>query len=236
MIFNNINISEHVKILRVRHTLLPPVTNLTRRIPGQQGTKHIRTELGERYIDVELGARKANKSELREFCRNLAGLLYTEGPQKLYFCDEPDKYYMAKLNGSALITEFHGLGKFNLQFLCNDPFAYGELKTLANISGKKLINNGSYPAKGIITVTMTESAEDLEITLLNTGELLYIEDDFAAEDIIVIDLENEYITKNGYSAMANLYLESDFFELPVGDFEISASAGTADLEFRERWL
>lgn len=236
MIFNNINISEIAKVLKVRHSLLPPVSNITKRIPGQSGTKYIRTELGERFIDIEVGVKKASKVDLREFCRELAGILYTEEPKKFYLKDEPNKYYMAKLNGSTPLWEFHGLGRVLLQFLCSDPLAYGELKTLTNISGNTLINNGTYPAKGIITITMADAAEDLEITLLNTGEFLYIADDFIAGDIIVIDLEKEYITKNGHSAMANLYLESDFFDLPVGEFEIAVSSGTASLEFRERWL
>jgi len=236
MTFNDINISEIAKILRVRHTLLPPIFNLAKRIPGQNGTKHIRTELGERFIDVELGVRKANKTELREFCRNLAGILYTEEPKKLYLRDEQDKYYLAKLNGSTPISEFHGLGRVTLQFLCSDPLAYGELKTLTNISGNTLINNGTYPAKGIITITMADAAEDLEVTLLNTGEFLYIDDNFDAGDVVVIDLEKEHVTKNGYSAMPNLYLESDFFEIPVGEFEIEISNGNGILEFRERWL
>ena len=236
MIFNNINISEIAKVLKVRHSLLPPVSNITKRIPGQSGTKHIRTELGERFIDIEVGVKKASKVDLREFCRELAGILYTEEPKKLYLKDEPNKYYMAKLNGSTPLWEFHGLGRVLLQFLCTDPFAYGELRTIEDIADKQIYNNGTYPTRGIITIVMTDAIEDLEITLLNTGEFLYIADDFVTGDIVVIDLENEYITKNGYSAMANLYLESDFFDLPVGEFEIAVSSGTASLEFRERWL
>ena len=81
-----------------------------------------------------------------------------------------------------------------------------------------------------------EAVEGLEVTLLNTGEFLFIDDDFAATDVVVIDLEAEYITKNDYSVMDKLNLESDFFKLPAGEFEISVNSGTASLEFRERWL
>ena len=65
---------------------------------------------------------------------------------------------------------------------------------------------------------------------------MYIDDNFDVGDIVVIDLEKEYVTKNGHSAMPNLFLESDFFEIPVEEFEITISSGNGILEFRERWL
>jgi len=236
MIYNGIDLKQFFKILKINKSVLPTMENILKEIPGKPGAIVSRTKLKPIQISAEVEVKGPSKEGLNTIIRELAGLLYAEGTRQLRLPNELDKYYMAKLEGDTALEEIFNYGRTVLRFICPDPLAYGETITVSNVNGKKILNHGTAPAKGIITVNITSAVSFLEITLLNTGEFLYIEDEFEVGDIVVVDLEAEHVTKNDYSAMPKLYLESDFFELPVGEFEISVSSGDTMLEFRERWL
>lgn len=236
MIFNGVDIKDFAKILKIKRYLMPPIFGNARRIPNKAGSKHINTEIGELFIDVDIGAKRKSKEEIREFYRNIARLLYSDEPQKLIFCDEPNRYYKALINGSTPLWEFVGLSKASLQFICNDPIAYGETKII-DITEIPIHNAGTYPTTGTVTIEITAPATSINVTLQNTGEFVLINDhNFAIGDIVRIDLEEDMVYKNGESIMYDCALESDFFDIPVGEFQVTVSSGNAMLEFTERWL
>ncbi len=236
MIYNEIDLEQFFKILKINKSVLPTMENILKEIPGKPGAIVARTKLKPIQISVEIEVKGPSKEGLNTIIRELAGMLYTEGTKQLRLPNEIDKYYMAKLEGDTALEEIFNYGRTVLRFICPDPVAYGKLVKANLNNNMKIYNNGTYPSKGIIKIEITEETDHLEVTLLNTGEFLYIDDNFDAGDIVVIDLEKEYVTKNDYSAMPNLYLESDFFKIPVGEFEITISSGNGILEFRERWL
>ena len=236
MIFDGNHLCDYLIVNDIRRYLLPPKEAALKRIPGRIGARFIKSKTTEGIIEVDITIIGHNAMQLRDNTRAIASFLNSDGPKALTFTDEPDKYYMAILDADTPLDEIMGISETTLYFTCPDPLAYGNRISISDIDGKTILNKGTAPAKGVITVNMTATSSFLEITLLNTGEFLYIEDDFNVGDIVVVDLNAEHITKNDYSAMPNLYLESDFFELPVGEFEISVSSGKADIEFRERWL
>lgn len=236
MIYNDIDLEQYIKVLKISKSVLPTMENILKEIPGKPGAIVARTKLKPIQISVEVEVKGPSKEGLNTIIRELAGMLYTEGTRQLRLPNELDKYYMAKLDGDTALEEILNYGRTVLRFICPDPVAYGNLVKVNLNNNTRIYNNGTYPSKGIIKIEITEETDHLEVALLNTGEFLYIDDNFDTGDIVVIDLEKEYVTKNGYSAMPNLYLESDFFELPVGDFEITISNGNGILEFRERWL
>ncbi len=236
MTYNGIDLEQFFKILKISKSVLPTIENILKEIPGKPGAIVARTKLKPIQISVEVEIKGPSKEGLNTIIRELAGMLYTEGTRQLRLPNELDKYYMAKLEGDTALEEILSYGRTVLRFICPDPVAYGKLVKVNLNSNTRIYNNGTYPSKGIIEIEITEETDHLEVTLLNTGEFLYIDDNFDVGDIVVIDLEKEYITKNGHSAMPNLFLESDFFELPVGEFEITISSGNGILEFRERWL
>lgn len=236
MIYNGIDLEQFFKILKINKSVLPTMENIMKEIPGKPGAIVARTKLRPVQISVEVEVKGSSKEGLNTIIRELAGILYTEGTRQLRLPNELDKYYMAKLEGDTALEEILNYGRTVLRFICPDPVAYGKLVRVNLNNNTRIYNNGTYPSKGIIKIEITEETDHLEVTLLNTGEFLYIDDNFDVGDIVVIDLEKEYVTKNGHSAMPNLYLESDFFEIPVGEFEMQISSGNGILEFRERWL
>lgn len=237
MIFNDIDFTPYLKVENIRRDILPPRSIFSKKIPGRIGHGFIKVEMEPRTIEVDVRLIEKNRKAVQEKVRQIAGMLHTTEPKKLILRDEPTRYNIAILSESTDIEKFVNTGFTTLRFLCLDPLFYSIEKNIIQLGQSTTIyNNGTYPSKGIIKIEITEETDHLEVTLLNTGEFLYIDDNFDVGDIVVIDLEKEYVTKNGYSAMPNLYLESDFFELPVGDFEITISNGNGILEFRERWL
>ena len=236
MIYNGIDLEQFFKILKINKSVLPTMENILKEIPGKPGAIVSRTKLKPIQISAEVEVKGPSKEGLNTIIRELAGMLYTEGTRQLRLPNEIDKYYMAKLEGDTALEEIFNYGRTVLRFICPDPVAYGKLVEVNLNNNTRIYNNGTYPSKGIIKIEITEETDHLEVTLLNTGEFLYIDDNFDVGDIVMIDLEKEYVTKNGYSAMPNLYLESDFFKIPVGEFEITISNGNGILEFRERWL
>ena len=236
MIYNGIDLEQFFKILKINKSVLPTIENILKEVPGKPGAIVARTKLRPVQISVEVEVKGPSKEGLNTIIRELAGMLYTEGTRQLRLPSELDKYYMAKLEGDTALEEILNYGRTVLRFICPDPVAYGKLVRVNLNNNTRIYNNGTYPSKGIIKIEITKKTDYLKATLLNTGEFLYIDDNFDTGDIVVIDLEKEYVTKNGYSAMPNLFLESDFFELPVGEFEITISSGNGILEFRERWL
>lgn len=232
--FNNNDLNDYLIVKRIKESILPPINTIRKTIPGRVGTKHVRKTLGERRINIDFEIPASRFGSREETINTLASILYTEDEKELKLRNS--KTYLASLDGNTDIENIVYNGVGTLSFIASDPIAYGETQTIEDIDGKEIFNGGNYPATGKIIIVIDEAAEGLEVTLLNTGEFLFIDDDFAATDVVVIDLEAEYITKNDYSVMDKLNLESDFFKLPAGEFEISVSSGTASLEFRERWL
>lgn len=236
MIFNDIDFCDYLEVNEIRRNLLPEITTITHKGVRKVGERFIRQELGMRRIEVDVTFEGLGK-EFREKTRLLAGLLYTEEEKKLIFKDEPDKYYKTILSGATDLEEIAYIGEGTLLFLCPDPLAYAVTpKTLTNVGNTNCLNSGTYAATGILTVTLDSTASYLQVKLEETGEYLRIEDSLKSGDEIVIDLENEKVTKNGFSAMTNLALESDFFALPKGTFKVTSSSGVLDIEFTERWL
>lgn len=154
---------------------------------------------------------------------------------QLKFWDMLDKYYIGEVIGEIPMTDKETWKEFTLSFRCH-PIAYGQQKQFDITSNPTIYNLGTYPTKGTITIEITEGVDHIQVTLQNTGEFIYLGHNFISGDIVTIDLEEEMAYKNGYSIMRDCYLESDFFEIPTGKFEITVSSGKATLEYIERWL
>jgi predicted phage tail component-like protein len=221
------------------HPINTGIQHKTIKIPGMAGVHDIRTELAPKYFEFEFAIKEQDETtmqaKLNEFVAFLCDDTGRPRDIKLIFDYEPDKYYTVKLNNMIDPERIRGFSRFSVSFVASDPYKYAISPAKVDLVNV-IYNRGNCKTTGIITIQITEETDHIKVTLLNTGEFLYIEDDFDTGDIVVVDLEKEHITKNSVSAMPNLYLESDFFEIPVGEFEISVNSGDGVLKFRERWL
>lgn len=223
-----------VILLNYDPILIPRSKRVYINIPGKDGSIPAGSDAKEDvFTNLHCAIIGDNELDVMQKLRQIKPWLSKRG--KLSFWDEPDKYYMAELDTSIHSVKRTTWDEFTLTVRCH-PIAYGTEVT-EDIDENPLYNNGSYPATGIITVEIAQAINHLQITLKNTGESIYVEHDFVVGDTVLIDLEKEMVYKNGYSIMHDCYLESDFFEIPVGEFEISVIPDLpASLEFTERWL
>lgn len=234
VIFNDLNLSDYCIIKSIKESILPPISTTRKAIPGRRGTKYIRKELGEKIIEIDVEIPAVGFGDRQSTIDEITPKLYTQDEKELIL--RGNRKYYASLDSETLLENLVFHGATTLVFLATDPLAYGDTKTIDITSAPTVINGGTYPAAGTITVEITEPISNIDITLQNTGEYIFVAHNFVIGDIVRVDLGEEMVYKNGYSIMQDCYLESDFFEIPVGEFEISVSSGNATLEFTERWL
>lgn len=233
VIFNDLNLSDYCIIKSIKESILPPISTTRKAIPGRRGTKYIRKELGEKIIEVDIEIPATSFIGRQSIVDSMTPKLYTQDEKELTL--RGDRKYYASLDSETLLENLVYHGATTLVFLATDPLAYGETKTI-DITGDPIQNEGTHSTTGTITVEITEATNNLQVTLQNTGEFVYVSHDFVVGDMVLVDLEEEMVYKNGYSIMHDCYLESDFFDIPTGEFQISVSSGNATLELTERWL
>ena len=206
-----------------------------KKIPGKIGSTIIRKELGERIIDVTVEILADSYDERLDIVDEITNLLYTETDKELILRNK--KKYKASIDGDTDISNLYTDGEVTLTFIASDPLAISLDKIeVEDIHNKTIINQGTYKTTGTITTTISSNVNNLKITLQNTGEYIYLEDNFKTNDVVEINLEDEFVKKNGNLIMDRLHFESDFFDIPIGEFTITISSGTGDLTYYERWL
>ena len=206
-----------------------------KKIPGKIGSTIIRKELGERIIDVTVEILADSYDERLDIVDEITNLLYTETDKELILRNK--KKYKASIDGDTDISNLYTDGEVTLTFIASNPLAISLDKIeVEDIHNKTIINQGTYKTTGTITTTISSNVSNLKITLQNTGEYIYLEDNFKTDDVVEINLEDEFVKKNGNLIMDRLHFESDFFDIPIGEFTITISSGTGDLTYYERWL
>ena len=237
MIYNGIDLGQYFKILRIDKNIMPDLDFNFSDLAGKQGLLLKSHKLGARKVKIKFELKDTPQNNLEEQYLMLADLLHQVEPKPLIFKTEPYVCYYAILTNISDIERIGHFAIMEIEFICPKPFKYSIDKTeIKDISGKTIINQGSWETTGQIIVEIKSSVAHLKVTLQNTGEYIYLEDNFKANDIVKINLEDEYVKKNGNLIMDKLYFESDFFDIPIGEFKITLSSGIGTLEFRERWL
>lgn len=234
-IFNGIKSTDkNIYLIDYNPIFLSDSKNNFINLPGRVGSIESKSK---GLNDIIINCESSILGEGNELIKNIENANHWLSKRsKLKFWNMIDKHYIGRLVEVIDVEDKNQWGLFNLQFRCY-PLKISENKTaIQDIAGKTIINQGTYETTGKIIVNIDKDVDHLKVDLQNTGEFIYLEDDFKEDDEILIDLEDEYVKKNGNLIMDKLYLESDFFDIPVGEFEIKLSSGKGTLEYRERWL
>ena len=219
--------------------LTPNIIERTKYIPGRRGVISTGTEIREMAFKFNLSAIDKNKTLLEKKLDDFKAFLVDDegNPKeiKLEFDYEPGKYYKVKLASKIDVTRISRTGKFAIRLNAYEPYKFGaEITT--SITENVITNHGTLVTTGVITVNITAPTSLLTVQLAGTDKKVIIGHPLIANDTVVVDLENEKVYKNTHSIMADCYIESDFFNIPTGEFNISVSSGSATLRFKERWL
>ena len=170
----------------------PPLSNVLVAVPGRAGVVDFGARATERIITLDCGIRpQAGIAELVGVCDRLAGWLDPGGLGQLVLDDAPDRFWNARLSGPVDVERLiRSAGRFPLEFLAPDPYAYAlsdETFTLSGLGNhvvtRTLGNAGSLPIyqiKAAIqaggSVTVATNGEGFAVVgPLNAGETLVVD-------------------------------------------------------------
>lgn len=99
-------------------------------------------------------------------------------------------------------------------------------------------NAGTKPCNAEIEIDIQEDAEDLKVTLAETGQYIELDRAVTAGETIVVNTKNRTLTVDGEDAREDITFSSRWFMLPVGTFTVSVEPNNAHMTitYRQRWI
>lgn len=228
--------------------ILPDVRNRTVQIPGRAGAYDFGSDLSTRQFNLECAIKAATRQELAEKVRALAAhLIDTNGKPRtmeLIFDDEPDRYYNVKYSGGVSMERIVSVGRFTLQLMATDPFAYAvnplsiPIATGTPDTTITFTIGGTASALPTIILQGTNSIGSYQITI--NGTTFQYSGILTAQDVIIIDCAKYAVLKNG--ARDLVHFTGSFPKLMPGENTIyyhlntDAALTALTIDARERWL
>ena len=227
------------RVLRVFFPLLPGTTDRLLSIPGMDGAYDFGRDLQPRTIKVQFVMKHGTPEDLFSHAREVAAWLNVGKVKKFIYDYEPDKYYMARPQGTVSLDRLmNKIGIVEVTFIAPDPFAYALEAKVADTF--PAVNAGTAPCPALITATITEQTDTLKIMVQETGDFIELnpDSDFGPGDTIALDTAQRTATLNGADIRADVtILSTPGLLLPRGEFTLTANPASAEIEieYRERW-
>ncbi|WP_236631747.1 distal tail protein Dit [Anoxybacillus sp. UARK-01] len=112
-----------LRLSNISRPLLPEIHDHYEQIPGRHGSYLFPQPFGDRVVSVSCCLKTRTIAERIEIARRISAWLSTNEKDMLSFSDEPDVFYLAKVNKAPDFEEFLTFGRFTVEFLC-EPFKY----------------------------------------------------------------------------------------------------------------
>ena len=238
-IFDGVDYGNVLDVESVDIPAIPATTPNTRNAPSLDGAALVGNPMNPFVITVK--ARLAtDRTDPRDIQRKLAEVvagMRTDGPRKLSLTE--GLYRMAVLHDETPIEFRTYSGTVELKFLCTDPIAYGDERTVTVPSGGSatFTVEGTYPAKPKITANAVRNSTSLVWGLkLDDGDYIHVATGSASARSVALDCKERTCVVNGTATLATL--DSDWLELAPGKHTLAMDNGTgaATVTFSERWL
>ena len=145
----------------------PPFPSIERgllTIPGRDGALLKTSKKQPLIINQPIGFVVTDDNDALQLKDQLAEWLVTEEPASLVFDDEPGRtYYALVQNTIEDFEKFATLRSGTIQFLCPDPYSYGEEITQDLSTNSLITNNGTAETFPIFDIDVPQSITRLEI-------------------------------------------------------------------------
>lgn len=143
---------------------IAPISRKSKLVPGRPGAVPNGYEVGPRPIKVIVEIEAATKEGWLTRFDELAGFVITEEPVELEFESEPGRFYMAEFEGEMQTREMNIYGQIELNFICNDPYAYKAEKSFQFVNGAAAITiGGTVESKPIYEIDVLEDITHLDV-------------------------------------------------------------------------
>mgnify|MGYP000879610102 FL=1 len=205
----------------------------SKKIPGADGKFLVSSTLEPREIVVKYLLQN-NNSNFRENFNKLNLLLQSKKEHILKFSDELDYYFKAILKGADEIDETSNTIVSTFTFICHDPYKYQVVKSdngVDNVTITKLPNNPNKVIPKLIKFKVANNTDKIIIKNETRVQKIVLNNNFAVNDFIEIDLSADYILKLNYVNRTSIvdFMQTNYdFNVKQGDV-ISVTNGK-DLE------
>lgn len=166
---NGVKIPDFVKVNSVDYSVLPPIQNNLMKVRGKAGSYLFSQDLDSRVFTVYFTIIADEINGVMAKSREYAEWLYHDEPVKLTFADEPDKHYLVVPDGDSSVSEILNIGQGAIEFVCIEPFAYGEEITKEIGGGKEETTvfevGGNVDTRPQLTIVAEEDITSLSVQI-----------------------------------------------------------------------
>ncbi|MGL5718023.1 MAG: distal tail protein Dit [Paraclostridium sp.] len=161
--YNNVVLSDFVKIAEYENTLLPNRINRSVDVPMMHGEHYTGFKYGKREIKFKFDLR-CRKEEFEHWKNTLSTTLNVLSPQRLYIDNR--MYYAVPDGDTDFSTVIEGWAECEVKFICYDPFGYSENYKAYKCSSPitNITNNGNAETYPIISVNFMSEACMFQVT------------------------------------------------------------------------
>lgn len=240
-IFNGKHSSElGIIVSEIRIPPTPPIENKLLRSDSADGALDFGVTYSSREIEVDCVLLTDSLQELRDSLRYLVGFLNPRnGVKKLQFNNDYKVYYLARLSEQIDVEEIATNGLFTLKFVCPDPIAFGETRINSIKDSINIVAGGTYETKPKFKINVNKNINSIKITNINNAKYVLINHKFVIGDKVEVDFNDKWkVRKNGIVIAEYVTIESDFFDLEIGENRLSIDplGLEVEMEYTERWL
>ncbi|PFV47634.1 phage tail protein [Bacillus cereus] len=145
-----------------------PVERDILKAPSKAGGYLLQTNTNVRTIEVPVIIKAGSQGEMQQKKEDLADWLVTDQPCELIFDDEPNRTYMAVIDGGADIDELIFRGKGKITFVCPMPYKLGAVQTkVMSVENQELKatfeNQGTVETKPVIDIKVSNPSPFLDV-------------------------------------------------------------------------
>ena len=178
--YNDIDLTNMIKVREVNTTLTPPRENSTIDIWERAGeiyngyrweTREITLSFLLMYTEEEYDN---NPLILEQGMADIKNCLNVDSPRKLYLND-PDKFIFAVPDGDIEVNELrYNCAEITIKFSCYDPFYYADTPKMVEGTNRLVVQNeGDVPTDGIVTIGIDEDCHFVQLeNLANNKKML----------------------------------------------------------------
>lgn len=167
-------IPDFVKVNKIGFSILPSIEVNTLKVKGRAGVLDYGNDIGERRITADITITATKPNEVLKQSTILAEWLFYRELQPLILADEPDKFYMARVEGETNVDELLTVGTGTISFLCPSPFK-------ESLTPKVVTTSGIVDPKGTVTTVenkgSTEAYPQIELTMKQDSPVLVLTND-----------------------------------------------------------
>ena len=201
--------------------------------------KFLGSALQSRSIEVEFMLKADNNRDFREVCERLNYILHNE-EMTIQFTDDKEYEYIGTVSNIKEINAVTNCIVSSFILECSEPFKISVKDKLFKFEKDGIFNYKTlYPAIfSRIVIKVKNNTNVMKLHNLTTAESIILNDDFTTGDIIIINNEENIITKNNKDIFNKLALISDLetFNASFNDELMTNINSSVEIYFKERRL